>query len=53
VWALLQASDWKYPQAIDQDADLLHDVLEISAASRLVERMLEERNKPTKKRGKP
>jgi hypothetical protein len=46
VWTLLQVSEWRYPQDIDHDADLLHDVLEISAASRLVERMIEERDKP-------
>lgn len=45
VWTLLQVSDWRYPQDIDHDADLLHDVLEISGASRLVERMIEVRDR--------
>jgi hypothetical protein len=50
VWTLLQASEWRYPQNVDADADLLHDVLEIESASCLVKRMLEERNKPANKR---
>jgi hypothetical protein len=45
VWTLLRATDWHYPQNIDRDAELLHDVLEIEAASVLVKRMLEELNK--------
>ncbi len=49
AFTLLEATDWKYPRDIDQDAELLHDVMEIKAASVLVKRMLEEKNKPPAK----
>jgi hypothetical protein len=47
MWTLLEALDWKFPPDVleRQDAALLHDLMEISSASTLVKRMLEEMKK--------
>ena len=51
VWMMLEATDWRYPHDLDDDAVLLHDVIEIAGASQLVERILDELKPKRKKNG--